>query len=73
MRLSAFWTLMDDEFGPVYSRSLAKDLHLSALGSRTPEQALAEGVDPRDVWAALCDAQDVPPERRLGRDRPPRR
>ncbi|PIH11552.1 hypothetical protein CTJ10_12760, partial [Staphylococcus epidermidis] len=26
--------------------------------------------DPRDAWRGLCDAFDVPEERRLGVDRP---
>ena len=35
-------------------------------------QALAAGVEPRKVWLAVCDVQDVPAERRLGRDIKPR-
>ena len=38
-----------------------------------PTQALAAGVNPRDVWLAVCDVQDVPAERRLGRDIKPSR
>jgi hypothetical protein len=74
MRLSHFRTLMVDEFGAGYAASLAADLVLSPLGG-TAEQALAAGVDPGEVWAAICDAKDVPAERRLGVDRrrpPPR-
>ncbi len=41
-----------------------------ALGERTAEQALAAGVDPRDVWLALCADLQVPRERWLGRDDP---
>ncbi len=74
MRLSVFWSLMDDEFGPAYSRTLARDHALLALGDRTADQALEAGVPARDVWEALCDAMDVPPERRFGKDpKPPRR
>ena len=73
MRLSDFWRLVDEEFGPAHGRSLAADQVLMALGDRTPLQALEAGLDPRDVWFALCDALDVPPERRWGRDRPKRR
>ncbi len=68
MRMSHFWTLMDDEFGPAYAGSLARDHVLGALQQRTVLQAIADGVPPRDVWEALCDDMDVPPERRLGRD-----
>ncbi|MGP0223814.1 MULTISPECIES: DUF3046 domain-containing protein [unclassified Paenarthrobacter] len=68
MRASDFWRLMDDEFGAGYSRVLASSLVLAGVGGRTAVDALAAGFDPRDVWLALCDVQDVPPERRLGRD-----
>lgn len=64
MRHSEFWQLADAVFGPGYARSLASDIVLSDLGGRSPVQALDDGVPPRDVWVALCDAQDVPDERR---------
>ncbi|MCA4134647.1 DUF3046 domain-containing protein [Arthrobacter sp. M4] len=73
MRISDFWRLMDDEFGTGYSRVLAKSLVLTRVGGRTAQEALAAGVDAKDVWLAVCDIQDVPEERRLGRDIKPRR
>ncbi len=57
---------MADEFGDAYARVLAHDLVLSAVGGRTADQALAAGVPAREVWLALCDAQDVPESRRYG-------
>ncbi|MET3809802.1 DUF3046 domain-containing protein [Arthrobacter sp. UYEF3] len=72
MRISDFWRLMDDEFGAGYSRVLSSSLVLAGVGGRTADQALSAGVPPRQVWAALCDVQDVPAERRLGRDVKPR-
>ncbi|MCB5293610.1 DUF3046 domain-containing protein [Arthrobacter sp. SO3] len=72
MRISDFWRLMDDEFGAGYSRVLSSSLVLAGVGGRTAEQALNAGVPPRQVWLALCEVQDVPPERRLGRDVKPR-
>ena len=68
MRISEFWRLMDDEFGAGYSRVLSSSLVLGAVGGRTADQALAAGVSPRAVWLAICELQDVPQERRLGRD-----
>ncbi|MHA7276606.1 DUF3046 domain-containing protein [Arthrobacter sp. Hz1] len=68
MRTSAFWRLMDDEFGGGYSRTLARTIVLAELGGRTPVEALGAGIGPRDIWAAVCELQDVPLERRLGRD-----
>ncbi len=64
---------MDDEFGPVLSRSLARDHVLAALGNRTSTEALAAGTPARQVWLALCEDMDVPPERRLGKVLKPQR
>ncbi|KAD3515407.1 DUF3046 domain-containing protein [Arthrobacter yangruifuii] len=72
MRISDFWRLMDDEFGPAYSRVLAADLVLGQLGGVTASEALGKGMEPKSVWLAVCDIQDVPPERRLGRDVKPK-
>ena len=66
MRLSHFWSLMNDEFGETYAGSLARDHVIGALGNRTALQALEEGDPPRTVWLALCDDMDVPESRRLG-------
>ncbi|WP_344717787.1 DUF3046 domain-containing protein [Nesterenkonia halobia] len=69
MRLSRFWALMEDEFGATYAHVLSDTLVLSAY-QLTVDQALAAGVGPREVWDAVCDQQDVPAARRLGRDTP---
>ena len=66
MRLSKFWTLMNDEFGESYAGSLARDHVIGALGNRTALRALEDGQSPRTVWLALCDDMDVPESRRLG-------
>jgi hypothetical protein len=68
MRMSEFWTLVDEEFGPGQGRALVRDHVLGSLAHRTAEQALAAGEDAREVWLALCDDLQVPPERQWGRD-----
>lgn len=68
MRLSHFWTLMNDEFGESYAGSLARDHVIGALGNRTALQALEAGESPRTIWLALCEDMDVPESRRLGVD-----
>jgi hypothetical protein len=73
MRVSRFWVLAEDEFGAAYAHSLAGSTHMAALGGRTAQEALDAGLPPRDVWFALCDAMDVPDDRRHGLDKPPRR
>lgn len=65
MRRSEFEFAIQSEFGD-FGRVLLRDLVLTQLGNRTGDEALAAGVAPRDVWLALCEAQDVPPERRHG-------
>jgi hypothetical protein len=71
VRNSEFWTLVDDEFGRAHGRALVRDHVLFELGNRTAEQALADGEPLRTVWLSLCEAMDVPPERRWGRDAQP--
>ena len=66
MRKSEFLLAMSDEFGEAYGHVLARDLVLSSLGERTADQAVAAGLPLRDVWLAICDVQDVPPNRRYG-------
>ncbi|MFL6100959.1 MAG: DUF3046 domain-containing protein [Actinomycetales bacterium] len=73
MRASEFWELMREEFGAGYAATLAREHVVSALGERTAQEALAAGVDARDVWLALCADLDVPRERWFGRDDPAKR
>jgi Protein of unknown function (DUF3046) len=73
VRHSEFWELMTAEFGEAYARTLARELVMSSLGERTAQQALAGAEDARAVWWAVCEAMDVPPERRWGRDQQTRR
>ncbi len=60
MRLTVFWQRMERRFGPAYADSVARDHVLAALGSRTVHQALAAGVPAQEVWAAVCEAVEIP-------------
>ena len=62
MRLTQFRELVEERFGSVRGASLMVDHVLTGLGGRTAEQAIEAGVDPRDVWWALCADFDVPRE-----------
>ncbi len=64
MRLTEFWRLMTERFGPAYVDSFARDHVMSQLGGRTVRQALADGESAKDVWQAVCEALDVPPSQR---------
>ena len=60
MRLTEFWRRMDEQFGAAYAQSVAQDYVLAALGGRTVQQALADGVATKAVWKAVCAAFPVP-------------
>ena len=66
MRLSEFWLAVSDEFGDAYGRVLTRDLVLGDIGGLTAEQAIAKGVNTREIWLALCRATDVPESRWYG-------
>jgi Protein of unknown function (DUF3046) len=60
VRLTEFWERMRAQFGDVYAESVAKDYVLAPLGSRTINQALADGEDAKVIWRAVCEAFRVP-------------
>jgi hypothetical protein len=60
VRLTEFWERMRSQFGDAYAESVARDYVLSTLGSRTVNQALADGEDAKTVWRAVCEAFRVP-------------
>jgi hypothetical protein len=53
VRLTDFWTRLDEAFGGAYARSLAADHSFAALGGRTIDEALAQGVDTATVWRVV--------------------
>jgi hypothetical protein len=59
MRLTDFWNRMEERFGATYARSLAADYRLPALGA-TVDEAIAAGVETKDIWRAVCDEFDMP-------------
>ncbi|MDW4573100.1 DUF3046 domain-containing protein [Microbacterium sp. M3] len=65
MRRSEFNRAVNDEFGG-RAGTVVTDLVLSQVGGRTAADAIAAGVDPREVWLAICEELDVPAERRYG-------
>ncbi|MFB9234433.1 DUF3046 domain-containing protein [Plantactinospora siamensis] len=56
MRLTDFWTRMEQVFGPGYAASIATDQVLSQLNGRTVGQAIADGEETVVVWRAVCAA-----------------
>ncbi|HOB47762.1 MAG TPA: DUF3046 domain-containing protein [Mycobacterium sp.] len=62
MRLTEFHELVEGQFGPVRGASMLVDHALTRFGGRSAAQAIEDGVDPREVWRALCADFDVPRE-----------
>ncbi|WP_097318579.1 DUF3046 domain-containing protein [Actinoplanes sp. CA-054009] len=53
MRLTDFWERLGESFGGAYARSIAADHSFAALGDRTIDRAIAEGVDTATIWRAV--------------------
>ncbi len=51
---------MRDHFGAAYADSFACDHVISELGGRTVHEALAAGIEAKDVWRAVCRVADIP-------------
>lgn len=64
MRITVFRKLMAQEFGEVRADMLARDHVFSSLGGRTVDQALEAGLAPKEIWRAVCEGFEVPPDRR---------
>lgn len=60
MRLTEFHERVASRFGAAYGTTVLADHVLAAVGGRTAAQAIEDGVEPRDVWWALCTDFDVP-------------
>ncbi len=56
MRLTDFWSRLEQVFGPGYASSVASDQVLTQLGGRTITQALAAGEETVVVWRAVVAA-----------------
>jgi hypothetical protein len=56
VRLTDFWARMEQAFGATYARSIAADHSFAALGNRTIDQAIADGVETATIWRAVVAA-----------------
>ncbi|WP_426324719.1 DUF3046 domain-containing protein [Microbacterium sp. E-13] len=65
MRRSEFNRAVAEEFG-ARANAVVNDLVLSKIGGRSAADAIDAGLDPREVWLALCEELDVPADRRYG-------
>jgi hypothetical protein len=51
---------MEDALGPTYARSWAELFVMAELDGRTATEALAAGVPPKRVWAAVWRTLELP-------------
>ena len=56
VRLTDFWTRLEEVFGPAYARSIAADHSFAGLGDRTIEKAIADGIDTATIWRSVVAA-----------------
>ncbi len=63
MRHTEFWARLDHALGPAYSRSWAGQFVITELGA-TAEEALAAGMPPKEVWAAVWRVLELPASER---------
>jgi len=55
---------MEQALGASYARAWADRFVIGELGERTAQQALDEGESPKQVWAAVWRALELPPSER---------
>jgi Protein of unknown function (DUF3046) len=60
VRHTEFWARMEHALGPAYARSWADLFVIGDLGGRTASEALAAGVPPKQVWAAVWKVLELP-------------
>ena len=55
---------MDDALGAGYARAWARQFVMGDLDGRTAQEALDDGVAPKEVWAAVWKALELPARER---------
>lgn len=60
MRHSEFWDRLEHHLGEGYATVWADQFVLGALDHRTVNEALAAGLPPKQVWAAVWRALELP-------------
>ena len=60
VRVTEFWDRMRDQFGSAYADAVARDQVIAKLGGRSPHAALEAGIDPKQVWLAVCEHFELP-------------
>ncbi|WP_435741597.1 DUF3046 domain-containing protein [Nocardioides sp. SYSU DS0663] len=64
MRHTEFWARLEHALGATYYRTWADQFVMADLGGRTAREALDAGVPPKQVWAAVWAALELPASER---------
>ena len=54
------WARMTEHFGPAYVRTWASSVVLGDLGNRTVIEAIAAGIDFKQIWRAVWKHEELP-------------
>jgi hypothetical protein len=59
MRISDLRNRIELSFGAEWAPSFCKDIAISELGSKTVDEALAQGYEAQEIWQAVCKEHPV--------------
>jgi hypothetical protein len=60
VREAELWRRLETTLGKAYSRAWAGQVVLSDIGGRTVIEALAAGVDRKEIWRAVWAKLELP-------------
>ena len=60
MREAELWRRLETTLGKVYAQAWAGQVVLSEIGGRTVVEALAAGVDRKQIWRAVWGKLELP-------------
>ncbi len=60
MRHTELWGRLETALGPDAAKTWAEYQAITALGSRTVNEALADGVPPKQVWLEVWTVLELP-------------
>ncbi|GAA1925622.1 DUF3046 domain-containing protein [Nocardioides marmoribigeumensis] len=64
MRHTEFWARMSAALGESYAPVWSSQQVMASLGGRTVDQALADGLSPKQVWRAVVERLELPESER---------
>lgn len=56
MRISDLRERLTLSFGGQWAPSFCKDIAITSLGSKSVDEALQSGMEPQEIWRAVCIA-----------------